>query len=41
MHWTNKHRADFFNSNGQASIGVSGLDSMPRVEVVLGLGFRV
>ena len=32
-------RADVFNSNGQTSIGVSGLDCMPRVKGVL--GFRV
>ena len=25
-------RADVFNSNGQTSIGVSGLDCMPRVQ---------
>ena len=49
MHWTNKHRADFFkNSNGQTSTGVSGLDCMPRVwgflgfrdQGFMGLGFR-
>ena len=38
--WTNTHRADcFLNSNGQTSIGVSGLECMPRAYGVL--GFRV